>query len=294
MTAPPAPPEARQPAAARPAAVPDPDPPPPGLRWFLAAWLVALILLAANHPGQLVADTKLGVNIDPGGFLARLWLLWNPLEWLGTLQDQYIGYAFPMAPFYLAGHLIGLPAWLTERLWMSLLAATGFTGLARLAAALRIGSPRTRLLAGAAFALWPVFTILVGSNSASIQPGVLGPWAVLPLVRAVCGPAGNVRAVRGQIGPVRAAALSGLAVLCMGGVNAVVTLEALLAPGVFILIAARGRRRVTLAACWAGAVVAATAWWAGPLLLQGRYAFSFLPYIEQAGTTTRTMSACSM
>ena len=37
----------------------------------------------------------------------------------------------------------------------------------------------------------------------------------------------------------------------------------------------------------------ATAWWALPLLLQGKYAFNFLPYVEQASTTTGTMSAAA-
>jgi arabinofuranan 3-O-arabinosyltransferase len=239
-------------------------------------------VLAANHRGQVVFDTKLGVDIDPAGFLARLWNLWNPLEWLGTLQDQYIGYAFPMAPFYLVTHVIGVPAWLAERLWMSLLIAVGGTGLARLAAALGIGSPRSRLVAGLVFALWPTFTILVGSTSASVLPGVVAPWAVLPLVPAVR---------RGSVP--RAAARSGVAVLCMGGVNAAVTLEALILPGLYILACARGKRRAGLAACWALAVALATSWWAGPLLLQGRYSFNFLPYIEQAATTTRTMSAAA-
>ena len=77
----------------------------------------------------------------------------------------------------------------------------------------------------------------------------------------------------------------------MGGVNAAVTLEALIAPALFIAAYTRGRRRIGLASAWAGAVLLATSWWAGPLLLQGRYSFSFLPYIEQAATTTRTMSA---
>jgi arabinofuranan 3-O-arabinosyltransferase len=257
--------------------------PAPGLRWFLLVWLVALIVLAANHPGQLAYDTKLGVDIDPAGFFARLWDLWDPLAWLGTLQDQYIGYAFPMAPFYLISHAIGGPAWLTERLWMSLLVATGFAGLARLAAALRIGSPRTRLLAGLAFALWPTFTILVGSSSASILPGIMAPWAVLPLVAAAAG----------RTPVIRAAARSGVAVLGMGGVNAAVTAAALIAPALFIVLYARGRRRIALGGAWAVAVILATAWWAGPLLLQGRYAFSFLPYIEQAAITTRTMSAAA-
>ena len=90
-----------------------------------------------------------------------------------------------------------------------------------------------------------------------------------------------------------AAARSGAVVLCMGGVNATVTIEALLLPGLFILTYARGRRLVALALCWAGAVAMATAWWALPLLLQGKYAFNFLPYIEQAPTTTGTMSAAA-
>ena len=37
----------------------------------------------------------------------------------------------------------------------------------------------------------------------------------------------------------------------------------------------------------------ATAWWALPLLLQGKYAFNFLPYVEQSSTTTATMSAAA-
>ena len=37
----------------------------------------------------------------------------------------------------------------------------------------------------------------------------------------------------------------------------------------------------------------ATSWWTVPLLLQGRYSFDFLPYIEQATTTTATMSAAA-
>ena len=79
----------------------------------------------------------------------------------------------------------------------------------------------------------------------------------------------------------------------MSGVNATVTLEALLLPGLFILAYARGRRLVWLALCWGGAVAMATAWWVLPLLLQGKYAFNFLPYVEQASTTTGTESAAA-
>jgi arabinofuranan 3-O-arabinosyltransferase len=250
-------------------------------RWFLVVWLVALIILAANDPGRMIFDTKLGVDIDAGGFFARLWPLWNPFEGFGTLQNQYIGYAIPMAPFFLAGQVLQLPVWVIERLWLSLLIAAGFWGMAKLAATLRIGSDGTRLLAGAAFVLWPTFTIVIGSTSAAALPGLLAPWAVLPLATAL----------QQRRPAAAAAARSGVAVLLMGGVNAVSTICVLVAPALFILTHTRGRQRIRFCLCWGVAVVAATAWWAVPLLLQGRYSFNFLPYVEQAATTTKTMSA---
>ncbi len=250
-----------------------------GLRWAALAWVVVLAVLLVQDPGRMTFDTKLGVNIDPVGFYARLWHLWNPLEYLGSLQDQYIGYAFPMGAFYLSAHLLHMPMWIAERLWMSLLVAVGFLGLVRLAEAVGIGTRSTRLVAGAAFTLWPTFTILAGSSSGGVLPGMLAPWAVLPLVRT---------------GPARvAAARSGLAVACMGGINAVSTLAALVLPGMYILTRPRRRRRA-LAGWWVAAVLLATAWWAGPLLYQGRYGFNFLPYVEQATTTTQTMSAAAV
>ncbi len=248
-----------------------------GRRWPLIVWVVAFTLLASHDVGRMTFDTKLGVNIDPVGFYARLWHLWNPLQWFGGLQDQYIGYVFPMGAFYLVGHLVHLPIWLTERLWMSLLITTGFLGLVRLSEALGLGSRRTRLLAGAVFALWPTYTILVGSTSAAIVPGVMAPWAVLPLL----DPSRSARI---------AAARSGVVVLCMGGVNAVSTLAALALPGMYILTRT-GPRRWRLTAWWSLAVLMASLWWLIPLLYQGKYGANFLPYIEQAVNTTQTTSA---
>ena len=69
-----------------------------------------------------------------------------------------------MGPFYLAGQLAHLPVWLTERLWISLIIAVGFGGVVKLADALGIGSPASRFLAGLVFALWPTFTIVIGST----------------------------------------------------------------------------------------------------------------------------------
>ncbi|HET9895257.1 MAG TPA: alpha-(1-_3)-arabinofuranosyltransferase family protein [Streptosporangiaceae bacterium] len=245
-------------------------------------WFVTLVILLFNAPGRIFFDTKLGVDIDPITFFARLWQLWNASEWFGTLQDQYIGYGFPMGPFYLGAHLLQVPVWVTERLWLSVLVAVGFTGIVKLARELGIGTRRSTAVAGLAFALWPTVTIVIGSTSAGLLPGLLAPWAVLPLAKAARG------------GPVLgAAARSGVAVLCMGGVNATSTLDALILPVLYILTQARGGQLLRLAACWAGAVALATSWWVVPLLLQAKYSFNFLPYIEQAATTTGTMSAAT-
>jgi arabinofuranan 3-O-arabinosyltransferase len=252
-------------------------------RWFLVVWLVALIVLAANAPGRMIFDTKLGVDLNAAEFIERLWPLWNPREWFGTLQNQYIGYAIPMAPFFLLGQALQLPVWVIERLWLSLLIAVGFWGITRLATTLRIGSDASRLLAGAAFVLWPTFTIVIGSTSAAAVPGLLVPWAVLPLASALQG--------RGSV--LSGCARSGVAIALMGGVNAVSTICALVAPGLYLLTHTRGRQRVKVCVLWATAVAAATAWWAVPLLLQGRYSFNFLPFVEQANTTTKTMSAAA-
>ena len=250
-----------------------------GRRWAVLVWALTLAALLAQDPGRMTFDTKLGVNINPVGFYERLWHLWNPLEWLGSLQDQYIGYAFPMGGFYLTAHALHVPVWVAERIWMSLLVTVAFLGIVRLAEALGIGSRPTRLLAGATFALWPTFTILIGSTSAAVLPGVLAPWAVLPLIRG--------RSAR------RAAAGSALIVACMGGVNATATLAALVLPGMYAATRP-GRRRWELAAWWAPAVLLATSWWLVPLLYQGKYGFNFLPYIEQSANTTQTMSAAAV
>jgi arabinofuranan 3-O-arabinosyltransferase len=249
-----------------------------GRRWAVLAWVLVLAALLVQDPGRMTFDTKLGVDIDPVGFYRLLWHLWNPLEWFGGLQDQYIGYAFPMGVFYLVAHALHVPVWVAERIWMSLLIAVGFWGMVRLAEALGLGSRPARLLAGAAFALWPTFTILAGSTSGAVLPGVLAPWAVLPLARS-----DSAR---------MAAARSGLIVLCMGGINAVSTLAAIVPAGLYVLTRP-GRRRWVMLAWWVPAVLLATAWWLVPLLYQGRYGFNFLPYIEQAANTTQTASAAA-
>ncbi|BDM67569.1 coagulation factor 5/8 type [Streptomyces nigrescens] len=225
-------------------------------------------------------ETKLGVSTDPWRFLGDLGQLWHDRAGLGGLADQYIGYAFPALPYYGLAHLAHLPVWLAERLWMSLIVTTAFWGALRLAERLRCGSPASRLLSAACYALWPTFTLVIGSTSAAALPGAMLPWVLLPLTNT-------------QVNARIAAARSALLIPFMGGVNAASTLACLLPAGLYLL-SRTGPRRTRLLAWWLPGVVLATAWWVVPLLLLGLHGENFMPFIEQADTTTGTMSATEL
>ncbi|WP_030023085.1 alpha-(1-_3)-arabinofuranosyltransferase domain-containing protein [Streptomyces monomycini] len=261
-----------------------PGAPPPGpprsRRWLLAFWAVTFVLFLAPSAGKMTFETKLGVTTDPWRFLGDLGQLWHDRAGFGGITDQYVGYAFPSLPYYALTDLVHLPVWLAERLWMSLIVTTAFWGALRLAERLRVGTPPARLLAAAAYALWPTFTMVIGSTSAAALPGALLPWVLLPLT--------DHRASARL-----AATRSALLIPFMGGVNAASTLASLL-PVLLYVLSRTGTRRRALLAWWIPGVVLATAWWAVPLLLLGVYGENFMPYIEQANTTTGTMSATEL
>ncbi|MGY1714456.1 alpha-(1-_3)-arabinofuranosyltransferase family protein [Geodermatophilus sp. SYSU D01106] len=256
-----------------------PDPSPPGRlldRARLAVVCLGLVALALSQsPGRVVSDTKLDVWVDPLGFLGRALSMWDPEGFAGQVQNQAYGYLWPMGPFSVLLRGAGLPPWVVQRLWWALLLCTAFLGVVVLARRLRIGSPAAVVLGGLAYALAPRMVTSLGATSIEVLPMAVAPWVLVPLVGAA--------ALRS---PRRAAALSGLAVFCAGGVNAVAAAAVLPLPVLWLLTRRPGRARRRLAAWWALAVVLATAWWAGPLLLLGRYSVPFLDLIETAATTT--------
>ena len=256
----------------------------PASRWWLfGAFVASLAAFIPDAFGRQVSDTKIDLLVDPVYFFSHLVNLWDPSGWFGSIRDQYLGYAFPTGPFFVVGHLLDVPPWITERIWMALFVTVAFWGAVRLAEVLDIGSTPTRLAAGAAFALWPTFTILVGSSSSAVGPGVLLPWVLIPLVRG---------SRNGST--MRAAALSGVAVLLMGGVNATVTLSALVMPALFLLTREPSPRKRSLTGWWIVCVGLACAWWLIPLFDLGTYGYNFLPYTEQARVINSTMSATSV
>ncbi|MGH3656563.1 MAG: alpha-(1-_3)-arabinofuranosyltransferase domain-containing protein, partial [Micromonosporaceae bacterium] len=164
------------------------------------------------------------------------------------------------------------------RLWCALLLGAAFLGVVLLARALGIGSEPARYIGGFGYALAPRMLTEIGPLSSEMLPTVCLPWVLLPLVYA------------SRLGPRKAAALSGLGVLCMGGINAAMVLMALPLPGLWLLTRRWDREHVKLVVWWCAAVLAATLWWIIPLLLLGRYSLPFLDYIESAENTTAPLS----
>lgn len=261
---------------AAPQAPATPATPVPQWRARVVAVCLALVTLAfLQDPGRIAADTKLDLTVNPWGFLGRALHLWDAEGFFGQLQNQSYGYLWPMGPFFGVGQALGLPDWVVQRLWWSLILVAGFLGMYLLLRALRVGTGWPQILAGLAYALAVRPQSALGAISVEVWPMALAPWVLLPLVRGARQ--GNV---------VRAAALSALAVTTAGGVNAVAA-GAVLPLAVWWLLTLRpGPRRRRLAAWWAGLTALAILWWLVPLVLLGKYSPPFLDWIESAEFTT--------
>lgn len=252
------------------------EPPRAVQRLRLAAVCLALTtLMFVQDPGRLAGDTKLDLLVDPAGLLGRALHMWEPLGFLGQVQNQGYGYLFPMGPFFLIGDLLSVPDWIVQRAWWSLLVCAGFLGVVTLARTLGIGTSWTRILAGLAYVLAPRAMTTLGPISVEALPMMLAPWALVPLVRGANG--GSER---------RAGLLSGVVLLLVGGVNAAATAVVLVLPALYLLTRTPGPRRRRLVGWWALGAVLASLWWALPLLLLGRFSPPFLDYIEDASVTT--------
>ncbi|MEU4535449.1 alpha-(1-_3)-arabinofuranosyltransferase family protein [Streptosporangium sp. NPDC023825] len=246
------------------------------LRLRLLAGCLFLAAVAFNMaPGMLIAETKLDMPINPIGFLSQALNMWDQ-DYLGHLQNQAYGYIFPMGPFYTLLINAGMPPWVVQRLWVTLILCVAFVGVAQVARALRIGGQLAGVLAGLAYALAPHAQALMGFNSVEFAPSAVLPWVLLFLVRGA----------RGETSPRRAACLSALAFLFAGGINAAAELAVLVVPMIYLLTRARGPRKRRLIAWWLAAIAAVSFWWIVPLVMLGRYVFSFMPFTENAWTTT--------
>ena len=112
-------------------AIPEPAPcQDPVSRWVLLG-LGPFFLLATmiQSPGLIVDDTKLPVLTAPWAWMHASLHLWSQTVSSGSVQDQTFGYLFPMAPFFEIMHLLRVPVWCSERIWLALLLTVGAWGM---------------------------------------------------------------------------------------------------------------------------------------------------------------------
>lgn len=237
--------------------------------------LVALISLL-QQPGLTTYDTRAELTQRPTGFLAEAFTLWHPDSNFGEFQNQAYGFLFPQGTWFVLTDLLAVPDWVSQRIWSALVLVIAIEGARRVAGVVGLSGPAA-LLAGLAFGFSPRLLGTVSVITGEALPGAVLPWVVLPILLTLTG-----RLTTG-----RAAVLSGAAIVCMGGVNAVENAGSL--PLALILViwgVRRGLAPRRFLAQWAGAAVLASLWWALPLLVLGRYAPPFYEYVESAANTT--------
>ena len=242
---------------------------------IIAGAFVLLGLVFAQRSGRIVGDTKAGLVLNPGDYLATALSIWDPIGSWGQVQNQAYGYLWPMGPFFWVGDFIGLPEWVIQRLWWFVMLFTAYLGMIVLLNALRLGRPWVHILAGFAFALSPRMLSTIGPTSIEVWPLAVAPWVLAPLVLAVTS----------KRDPKWMAALSALAVAMVGGVNAAATFAVIPAAAIWILTAASGRTRTRLMIWWPIFVLMGTLWWIIPLFVLGSVSPPFLDFIEGAQAT---------
>lgn len=243
-------------------------------RWF---WLLVLLPPLWSAPGRIAADTKTYLSLNPRGLLAQAPSLWESDTGLGTVTHQTIGYLFPQGPWWFVADLIGVPDWITQRLWWSSLVGLALFGAHRLARSLGLVAGAATVTA-LAYGFSPYLFAYISRISA-----ILVPWAVLPWMIVVLRAA--VRDGTRWRHPARFALL----VLVAGTVNATSIAFVVAGAVVWVLAEVSSVRRVW-PAVWRSASMslAVSIWWLVALGAQGAEGIAILRFTETYATIRST------
>ena len=245
--------------------------------WLPLAVLAALVYvpLLLTDPGQVLADTKTYLYLDPGRLLSRAVSMWDPHVGLGTVPHQQIGYLWPAGPWYWAFEQLGVPDWVAQRLWLGTIMVGAGGGVLYLGRTWR-WRPAPTTAAAFLYALTPFVLTLAARISVLLLPFAGLPWLIGLTVRATHA--------RGW----RHAALFGLVVATVGSVNATAILLVGLAPVLWLVYSSLGTRDITTSraastAAKIGVVtLAVNLWWISGLSVQATDGIEVLRYTETA------------
>jgi arabinofuranan 3-O-arabinosyltransferase len=238
--------------------------------------LLAYVPVLLTKPGKVVADTKSYLYLDPGRLLERAASMWDPNIGMGTVTHQNIGYLFPMGPYYWVLHMLGIPAWVSQRLWLGSILFGAALGVLFLLRTLHVRGPGA-VVASVLFMLTP-YTL---DFSARISV-ILLPWAGLPWMVAL-----TIRALRAPDGRStwQYAAIFAIVVQVVGGVNATALVFAGIAPVLWIVYAVLvgevdWRRGLSVTARISGLTLLTSLWWMAGLWAQSGYGLNILKFTE--------------
>ena len=252
-----------------------------GIGLALFGLLVYLPILTMQ-PGKVDADTKSYLYLDPARFLARAASIWDPKIGLGTLSHQTVGYLFPMGPFYwIAEDVLGLPAWVAQRLWLGTLILLAGLGVRYLLRALGVSG------AGVPIAMLAYTFSPYVLGYSGIYSVMLSPWAALPWWIAFV-------ALAMRRGGWKYPALFALTVQLAGALNGSALLFSLIGPALFIPYAVVVTHEATWRRAWTvvwriGLLSFLTSlWWFIPLAIEGKYGLNILRFTESIEIVSRT------
>ncbi len=274
--------------------------------WRIGAWvtialpaLLAYVPLLLTQPGQVGADTKTYLYLNPGKVLAEAPYVWNSQIGMGTVTHQYIGYLWPMGPFYWLFNTVGVPDWIAQRIWIGTVMVAAGLGVRYLCRTLGWGTDAGTeggptdgreawggiLVASLAYMFSPYLLEYAARISV-----ILLPWAALPWMIAL-----TARALRR--GGWRYPALFALVVLTVGGINATALLMIGTGPLLYVVWAVFVEHEVTgreaLAAMGRMGVltIVTSLWWIAGLWAEGHLGLPVTRYTETYKTVAEVSSA---
>ena len=239
--------------------------------------LLAYVPALLTAPGNVAADTKQYLYLDPARMLSRAPSMWDPNIGLGTVTHQNIGYLFPMGPYYWLMDRIGFPDWFAQRIWLGTILFAAGVGMLYLLRTLGMRGPGA-VAAALVFMLSPYSLDYAARISVILLPWAGLPWMVALVVRAL------------REGGWRYPAAFALVVQIVGGVNATALVFAGIAPLLWVpysVVVTREvdwRRALATVARIGVLTVAASLWWIAGLAMQGGYGLNILRYTETVET----------
>lgn len=252
-------------------------------RWHLIFFAaLSYVPLFLSHHGQLHADTKLYLGEDPAGLISRSWFAWDSSQFGGFIPHQAIAYLWPSGPFYLLCDVIGIPQWITQRLWLGTLFFVATTGI--YAFVRWISFSRSAACIAATVFLFSPYVLAYQSRTSSM----LLPWAGLGWLCYF-----TARGIRSHswLWP----ALIAFTMFTVGSVNATATLMILPAPVLvalhFLSTTSPTRALIRFSLRITLLTVGTSLWWIAMLYIQGQYGADLLSYSETLESVSSTAHA---